>query len=211
MHIEFLVEEQSAEVMLREVVPRILPDVTFKTHPYQGKQDLLRKLPSRLRSYRRWMPQDWRIVVLLDADIPERCRELKARVEAMAYEAGFATPAMTNTPGEAEVLVRLAVEELEAWFFGDIAALQTAYPRIPPFLNRKARFRNPDEIRGGTCEALERVLQQAGYHMAGYPKIAAARNIASHMDPVQNCSRSFKVFRNGLLAMVGASFGNAPQ
>ena len=42
MHIEFLVEEPSAEAALKNLVPKISgQDVSFMIHPHQGKQDLL--------------------------------------------------------------------------------------------------------------------------------------------------------------------------
>jgi hypothetical protein len=57
----------------------------------------------------------------------------------------------------------LAIEELEAWFFGDMDAVRALYPRVPETLEQRAGFRDPDAIRGGTWEALERILQRAGY------------------------------------------------
>ena len=52
MHIEFLVEERSAEAALQNLLPRIFGSVaTFTIHPYQGKPDLLKKLPIRLKGY----------------------------------------------------------------------------------------------------------------------------------------------------------------
>ena len=50
MHIEFLLEEESCAEAVRLLVPRILGDqVTFNTHTFQGKMDLLNALPNRLR------------------------------------------------------------------------------------------------------------------------------------------------------------------
>ncbi len=57
-------------------------------------------------------------------------------------------------------------------------------------------------MAGGTWESLERVLQKAGYHAGGLSKLKAAREISIHMDPVRNRSRSFQVFRDGLLKLV---------
>ena len=114
MHIEFLVEEQSCEAALHALVPRILPDASFTTHAYQGKPELLRRLPERLRGYARWLPADWRIVVLLDADDPQKCRELKKQVERAALEAGFHTKSRPADDGTYQVMTRLAIEELEA-------------------------------------------------------------------------------------------------
>ncbi len=95
------------------------------------------------------------------------------------------------------------VEELEAWYFGDIEALRTAYPRLPASLGAKATFRNPDAIAGGTWEALDRELKRAGYR-EGLAKFAAAQAIAPHLDPERNRSRSFQVFRDGVRRMAGS-------
>jgi hypothetical protein len=54
MHIEFLVEEQSAEAALSRIVPAIIgPSISVAIRRFQGKHDLLGKLPARLAGYRR--------------------------------------------------------------------------------------------------------------------------------------------------------------
>jgi hypothetical protein len=105
------------------------------------------------------------------------------------------------------VVNRIAVEELEAWFFGDATAIMQAYPGIPASLPQKAKYREPDAIAGGTWEALERVLQRAGYFKGGLAKIEAARSIARKMDPQQNRSISFRCFRDALLTVLPAVAG----
>lgn len=203
MHLEFLVEEPSAEVALANIVPKILGQrVTFRVHAYQGKQDLLSRLPARLRGYSRSLPTDFRIVVLVDEDRQD-CDELKAQMENAARQAGLNTKSQAPRGGQFRVLNRIAIEELEAWFFGDVEALCAAFPRVPPSLGERAKYRDPDAINGGTWEALERVLQKAGHHKGGLAKIAAARAISERMIPERNRSRSFQVFRDGLLEMVG--------
>lgn len=200
MHIEFLVEEPSAEAALRNLVPLIVGhEVTFKVHPYQGKSDLLAKLPGRLQGYRSWLPEDWRIVVLLDADRAD-CRDLKGQLEGTAAQAGLVTRTVAGSP-RFQVLNRLAIEELEAWFLGDVEALRTAYPGVDKNLAAKEKFRDPDAI-AGTWEALEKVLRKAGHFKGGLGKVTAAREISRFMEPERNRSRSFQVFRQGLLEMV---------
>ena len=50
MHIEFLLEEESAEVALKFILPKILPDdVHYHFRVFQGKYDLLKNLPERLK------------------------------------------------------------------------------------------------------------------------------------------------------------------
>jgi hypothetical protein len=101
------------------------------------------------------------------------------------------------------VLNRFTIEELKAWFFGDIEALHFAYPRISNHLGNKAPYRDPDAIIGGTWEALKRELRRVGYYFpGGLNKISAAREISRFMVPERNRSRSFKVFRQGLIEMI---------
>jgi Domain of unknown function (DUF4276) len=100
------------------------------------------------------------------------------------------------------VLNRVAVEELEAWFFGDVPALSRAYPRVPGTLGAQTRFRDPDNIRGGTWEALERLLKKHGYHTGGLVKTVVAEKIAQHMDVERNRSESFCAFRDGVRRLV---------
>jgi hypothetical protein len=93
----------------------------------------------------------------------------------------------------------LAIEELEAWYFGDWNAVRKAYPRAAATIPKKAQYRAPDEIKGGTWEVFERVLQQSGYFLNGLRKIEAAAAIAQHMVPVRNSSPSFCALRDALL------------
>jgi len=197
-HLEILVEEPSAEAALKILLPKIVPDISFDIHAFQGKHALLKRLENRLRGYRNWLPCDWRIVVLVDRDNGD-CRTLKGTLESAAANAGLVTRTLSGG-GNFHVLNRIAIEELEAWFFGDEAALRAAYPRIPANLTKRTTFRNPDAIKGGTWEALERVLQRAGYHKGGLDKKAAARDIAEAMSPDRNRSHSFQVFCAGLRA-----------
>jgi hypothetical protein len=203
MHIEFLVEEISTEQALYHLIPRIIGgDVSFNIHSYQGKQDFLKCLPSRLEGYSAWIPNDWGIVVLIDED-RQNCKTLKKLLEGAAERAGLATKSSVGPSSSFNVLNRVAIEELEAWFFGDVIALGEAFPRISEDLDKKARYRDPDAIAGGTWEALERVMQRAGYFQGGLAKIEAAREISQRMEPHRNRSTSFCRFRDGLLEMVG--------
>jgi len=200
MHVIFLLEEPSSEALLEGLLPKILPtQTTFELIVFQGKSDLLANLEKRLRGYSKWIPEDYRIVVLIDED-REDCGDLKRQMERAAIAAGLITK--TRAKGAAfTVLNRIAVEELEAWFFGDIQALCGAFPRVPPSLASRSQFRDPDSIKGGTWEALERVLKAASYYREGMPKIETARLIAAHMDPTANTSNSFQVFLRGIRSL----------
>ncbi|MBN1322409.1 MAG: DUF4276 family protein [Methanotrichaceae archaeon] len=205
MHIVFLVEEPSAEAALQNLVPKILgSSATFNIHPHQGKSDLLSKLPMLMKSYAKWLPDDYRIVVLVDEDRCS-CKALKEQMERAACDAGLITRTMAGSRyshSRFQVLNRIAVEELEAWFFGDPVALNQAYPKIPKTLGGRSKYRDPDSINGGTWESLERELKRVGYFQGGLRKTEAAKNITSHMEPDINSSKSFQIFRDGLKEMV---------
>jgi len=200
MHIEFLLEEPSAEAFLSGFLPRVLPAATtWQLIAFQGKTNLLANLESRLKGYNCWIPEDFRIVVLVDED-REDCGKLKRRLEKSAEAAGLLTKTKAKGKGFT-VLNRIAVEELESWFFGDVEALRTAYPGVPASLGAQEKYRDPDAITGGTWEAMERMLQRAGHFSGGLRKIELARTLAKHMDPAKNRSCSFLHFVNGLAAL----------
>lgn len=198
-HIEFIVEEPSAEAFLQELLGRLLSRVSFAIHPFQGKDELLRRLPDRLRGYAAWLPENYRVVVLVDRD-DEDCVALKAKLEKAALDAGLATRSHPLRNRFA-VVNRIVIEELEAWYFGDWDAVRACYPRVPATVPKRDAYRDPDAIRGGTWEALERVLQRAGYFGTGLRKTEAARAVAAHMQPGRNRSQSFRLFRDAVLEL----------
>lgn len=196
-HLEFLVEEPSMEAFLRCLLPRLLPvDRTFEVHPFQGKSDLLGKLQARLRGYAQWLPEDWRIVVVVDRD-DDDCALLKQRLEAMAIAAGLRTRSTTGN-SRWQVVNRIAIEELEAWYFGAWQAVSSAYPRVAATIPNKANYRDPDAIQGGTWEAFERILQRHGYFKGGLRKVDVAREVGSRLIPETSSSQSFIRFHEAI-------------
>lgn len=186
------------EAFLRALLPRLLPQHrSFEVYPFDGKTDLLHKLPARLRGYSRWLPNDWRNIVVVDRDDHD-CLALKQQLETFASEAGFSTPTRSKHGGW-QLVNRVAVEELEAWYFGDWTAVRSVYSRVPATIPSRAGFRAPDAIAGGTWEAFERVLQRHGYFEGGLRKIEAARSIGAAMDPLRCSSPSFRALHEAIL------------
>ena len=183
MHLELLVEEESAKAALEVLIPRIVgPDHSFDIHPFRGKQDLLEKLPSRLRAYSKWIPDDWRIVVLIDEDRQD-CVALKQTLVDHAARVGLAR----------RTLCRIAVEELEAWFLGDSQAITQTFPRVSARYTRWKRFRNSDAVAGGTWEALEWLLAK---NEARLPESIARSGVCSsdfHRAPRDSTSPTAQV------------------
>lgn len=101
------------EAFLRGLLPRLLADEhTFEVHPFQGKDDLLGKLEARLRAYSKWLPENWRVVVVVDRD-DQDCRDLKQRLEAKAARAGLVSRARGRQHAW-QLVNRIAIEELES-------------------------------------------------------------------------------------------------
>jgi hypothetical protein len=196
-HFELLVEEPSMEAFLRTLLPRLLPqNRSFEVHAFQGKDDLLEKLEARLQGYAKWLPKDWRILVIVDRDDDE-CDDLKQRLETAAHRAGLRTRSSSKSILW-QLVNRIAIEELEAWYFGNWSSVMQAYPRVAD-ISKKAAFRDPDAITGGTWEAFERVLQRHGYFKSGLQKTEAARVIGKVIDPQTSSSASFRKFYQVLL------------
>ncbi|WP_095986405.1 DUF4276 family protein [Cystobacter fuscus] len=205
-HVEVFVEEPSMEAFLRLVLPRMLGDTSFEVYTHQCKDELLMRLPERLRGYASWLPETWRIVVVVDRD--DDCVALKCELERLALEAGLSTRSSPKQKGYS-VVNRVAIEELEAWYFGDWDAVRAAYPRVKPTVPAQSKYRDPDGIAGGTWEAFEHVLKNAGYFKTGLRKIEAARAVGEHMVPSRNLSRSFQFLRTALSEMASANSGSS--
>jgi hypothetical protein len=178
------VEEPSAKEVIEALLPKLIGPRQLDTRiiEHGGKASLLTNLPNRLRGYAAMPAEDIRVMVLVDRDRDE-CHALKARLEETARAAGLPTKANPTASGRFRVVNRIAIEELEAWFIGDLAALRTVFPRLPFSLGQKVPFRDPDAVPGGTWEALHRALQRAG-------------------------SASFRAFVGGIEALISASGGN---
>ena len=188
-HVEVLVEEPSAEAALRAVLPRMLGKVSFEIHQYGSKSELIKRLPQRLRGYAAWLPPDHRIVVLVDRD-DDDCHELKARLEATAAKAGLST--RTGSGNDAfQVVNRIVIEELEAWFFGDWDAVRSAYPKVNANVPTQKKYRHPDAVGGGTWEAFERCLQNAGYFRPDFGRSRWLEPLANIWTPSATRHRAF--------------------
>ena len=147
-HFEFHVEELSMEAFLAACLPGILSaDCTFGIYPYPGKDALLRKIGDRLKGYATWMPAEYRIVVVVDRDGDE-CEELKSRLEQICESAGLRSRRAAGGP-DWQVVTRIAIEELEAWYFGDWPAVCAAYPRVSANIPSRSVYQDP--MRSGAA------------------------------------------------------------
>lgn len=191
-HLEVLVEEPSMREFLQPWLgPWLGAGCTLGVRTFQGKGDLLKSLPQRFAGYARTLRRDstLKIIVLLDRD-DDDCISLKREIETMGKREGLAVRGSRQEP---VLLVRLAIRELENWYFGDWSAVRAGFPRIskePP-----ARYRsNADADQTKTSRAFSELLDSAG---ATRSKPEWARRIGPHIDPSRNSSASFQAFLTG--------------
>lgn len=204
LHYEILTEEPSAKVFLETLLARktIIRGIdSYKISSFEGKTELLKILPDKLRAYWERIPLlqaqgfELCIIVLIDKDNDD-CKVLKDKLEQIARNVNLSTPS-SRSNGIFRVLFRIAIGELENWYFGDETAVCNAFPRVKSFAN-KEKYRDPDAIPDG-WEAFEDLLKQA-HELKPKEKLKkseTAEKIAAYFNPQDNRSPSFQVFYKG--------------
>lgn len=209
MHIEFLVEDRSGAKLIEFLLPSLLGPFgephTWRVKSYKGvgripqglkvsadpsKRILLDRLPSILRGYGNTPGIDV-VVVVLDND-DRNCKKFLKELHSV----------LENCQPAPDTLFRLAIEEMEAWFFGDRQALLAAYPKA----KRDVLNRYVQDSVCGTWELLADAvypggsakLRQSGWPLPGQVKYEWAEAITPHMNIENNTSPSFRKFRDGV-------------
>jgi hypothetical protein len=84
-HVVFLLEEPSTQDFLQGILPSIFPNqITPHFLVFEGKQDLERQLPRRLKG---WLRPNSRFIVMRDQDSGD-CAVIKARLAGLCAAAG---------------------------------------------------------------------------------------------------------------------------
>lgn len=170
------------KVLLDALLPRLFPTLAFLCVPHEGKQDLERSIPKKLKA---WREPGVRFVVVRDNDRDD-CIELKRKLSSLCREGG-----------REDTLVRIACQELEAWYLGEPSALASAFDdeRLAG-LGTKARFRDPDAVAKPSVELKAMVPE--------FQKLSGARRMARYLTRERNRSRSFQVLMEGIGRLVEA-------
>jgi len=165
---------------LDDWLPRLFPGWVPAQHflcvAHQGKSDLDKSMPQKLRA--RWHPED-RFVIVRDNDGAD-CINLKNKLRAICVQ-----------NGRPKALIRLVCQELESWYLGDLKALAVAFNQLKldtPKLRK--RFANPDEWKKPSKE-IERLVPS-------FNKYSGACCMAQYLDSATNRSHSLKMFVSGV-------------
>lgn len=172
----FLLEEPSMKAFLDGYLPRLMPGLDFLCLKHEDKQDLEKSIPRKLRAW-----QGAAFVVVRDNDGGD-CQAIKAKLQHLCEE-----------NGRADTLIRIACQELEAWYLGAPEILAAVYvrPKLAE-LGRKAKYRNPDHLGSPSVELVKLVPE--------FRKMDGARRMGMTMSlqESENRSRSFQVFVEGI-------------
>ena len=177
MKLVFLLEEESTKHLLDILLPKILPEgVEFQTIQHKGKRDLERSIPRKVRGWNE--PGDIRFVILHDQDT-QNCVQLKQSLLKLCEES------------QRPVLVRIACQKMEAWYFGDMNVVALAYdkPKLRQISGQR-RYRVPDQIPSPK-EDLRKLVPE-------HQQIAGAKRVAPYMNIENNTSESFRQFVSGV-------------
>lgn len=172
----FLLEEESLKHLLEGLLPRLYPGLVFQCVAHEGKSDLEKSIPRKLRAS---CEPGARFLVVRDNDGGD-CVELKRKLTRLCEEGG-----------RADSVVRIACQEIEAWYLGDSNALADAYgdERLRG-IERKAQYRDPDAVQKPSV-ALKRLAPE-------FQKISGARRMAARLTPEGNRSASFHALLRGI-------------
>ncbi|AFY50449.1 hypothetical protein Nos7524_4705 [Nostoc sp. PCC 7524] len=218
MHFEILVEDISSKKALDILVPKILntEQHTFNIHAYKGighipknlksnsdpqKRILLDQLPRLIRGYGNTFasyPSDYQAVLIVICDLDDRCLS-SFRKELLEI--------LNSCHPQPKTQFCIAIEEGEAWYLGDLAAVKNAYPSAKEaVLNSYTNDeicgtweKLADALYSGGCHKLSKL----GYQVIGKEKATWAERISPLMDIDNNQSPSFCYFRDKLRLFSG--------
>ncbi|MEM9213011.1 MAG: DUF4276 family protein [Cyanobacteria bacterium P01_F01_bin.150] len=181
----FFVEGRSEKVMLEAFLPTILPPhISPRCVPFEGKNDLLRRLPTKLRA---WQNPQSKFIILRDQDSGD-CLKIKEKILNIC-----------RNENKNDAVVRIACRELESWSLGDLVAVEEGL-QISGLVRHqnKKKFRNPDTLDNAAQE-LGKLTNQK------YQKVSGSRAIGPHLNVKRNRSHSFRVFVEGVMRIVNSA------
>lgn len=183
--IEILTEEPSMEYFLRGLLPRILPDdyaidVNCFIRPHEGKSDLRRSIPKKIKAYPRY-GYPVKVLIIHDQDSND-CVVLKKSLSDLIVGSSIPT------------VIRIACRELENWYLGDFHSLESLFPTIKANqLKQKAKYRNPDNLTGSN---------EMEQFSKNFSKTGTARSMGPIIEIENNSSPSFRQFVSGISKLI---------
>ncbi|MDE2654307.1 MAG: DUF4276 family protein [Gemmatimonadota bacterium] len=173
----FLLEEYSMKALLDGLLPRLFPHLLFLCVPHDGKSDLEKSIPRKLRA---WREPGVRFVVVRDNDRGD-CLALKDRLVDLC-----------SVRPQGDVMIRIVCQELEAWYIGEPDALAEAFEKesLRRKVGARSRFGQPDTVPYPARELAKLIPR--------FQKVSGARLLADHLTRERNRSPSFHAMMDGI-------------
>jgi hypothetical protein len=207
MHFEFLIEDQSGALAMETLLLKLLgnkasyrvikgykglgrlpKDLSPKSGA--GKRILLDQLPRLLRGYGK-VPNCGYIIIICDLDDKDE-KQFLSELNGI----------LINCNPKPDACFCLAIEEFEAWYLGDLAAVRKAYPKAKDAVLNG--YKN-DSICGtwelladAVCRGGSKALIKEGWQAIGRQKSVWAKEISPLMNVDDNISPSFNNMRRQL-------------
>lgn len=170
----FLLEEQSAKIMLQNIKTRLSHDsIEFRYIVFSGKSDLDKNFANRVKGY---CNNNARFIILRDKDGAD-CKRLKKEM----------TDKIASISNK-NIKIRIACHELESFYLGDLRAVETGMgiSKISA-MQSKSEYREPD-LLANAKQKLKTITHQK------YQPVSGSRDIAPHLSlDGTNKSCSFNV------------------
>lgn len=218
-HFDIFTEDISGKHLVDILMDKILPKEghSFKVHPYRGcgrlpsnlssaleirSSTLLNNVPRLIRgfvnTYKNIPNYKAVFVILTDCD-NRQCADFRLQILSTINSTA-------HVPVE-NMIVCIAIEEMEAWLLGDFEAIMKAYPNAS---HREYSTYIQDSICG-TWEKLAKVidekfynekLKDAPFYIVGEKKCEWTNKIAPYMNINTNSSPSFNYFIRKIVSCV---------
>jgi len=200
MHFEFLMEDQSSARSMEILLPKLLrSESSYRIRSYKGlgqlpkdlkpksdanKRILLDQLPRLLQGYGK-VPNFGSIIIICDLDDRNKKKFLS--------ELNNVLNACHPKP---DAYFCLSIEEFEAWYLGDLAAVKKAYPKakdsiLSSYINDSI-CNTWELLADAVCKGGHRVLEKQGWQAVGKQKSIWAQEISPNMIIENNISPSFR-------------------
>ncbi len=178
--IMFLLEEQSAEEMLKQFMPRHFPGVSCTYRRFSGKGELLKRLAKVVRNHD---DSECHFLILCDRD-QDDCRKLKKHIDTLCHQTGK----------HHKCKIRIACYELESWYLAQLDVVASHFG-VPELVRQQNRYANSDNV-DKPSKILERITRK------NYQKIKGSRIMGRYLEKDVPRSTSFRHFINAITSIL---------
>ncbi|MDR1290660.1 MAG: DUF4276 family protein [Planctomycetaceae bacterium] len=168
----FLLEEESAEEMLRKFIPRCFSSLRCTYRKFKGKNNLIQRLEKTIQNH---VDNNCPIVILCDQD-DDCCVELRDKILNLCKK----------THRGSSCVVRIACHEMESWFLAQLDIVAGHFG-VPELAKHQKRYEKPDTVKNPS-DVLKRITN------GNYQKVKGSRIMGEYLDPNITRSVSFKRF-----------------